>query len=161
VPWKPDLIKSPFSGPCFSLALAGIRRRVVQILAFEKDDLHPGGGPPAGVEFVAPLEILHGVPHLVEPVDLPGGRISCEDPRPHAAWSMCTACLCLCIPLSRATPLGRLRYQTSEFPTELPTHISHCWRAEGDCVNGFKDDLTENGSSSGQNPAVTGLCVSS
>ena len=44
----------------------------------------------------------------------------CEGPRPHA-WSMCAACLCPCISLARATPLGRSRYQTSEFPTELPT----------------------------------------
>ena len=28
-----------------------------------------------------------------------------EDPRPHS-WSMCAACLCSCISLSRATPLG-------------------------------------------------------
>ena len=54
----------------------------------------------------------------------------CEDPRPHA-WSMCVSCFCPCISLSRATPLGRARYQTSEFlntsefPTESPTHISH------------------------------------
>ena len=33
---------------------------------------------------------------------------TCEDPRPHA-WSMCAACLCSCIFLSRATPLGRSR----------------------------------------------------
>jgi hypothetical protein len=52
---------------------------------------------------------------------------NCEDPRPHA-WSMCAACLCSCISLSRATPLGQSRYQTSgfptssEFPTELPSH---------------------------------------
>ena len=41
---------------------------------------------------------------------------------------MCAACLCPCIFLTRATPLGRSRFQkseppsTSEFPTELPTH---------------------------------------
>ena len=29
-----------------------------------------------------------------------------EDPMPHA-WSMCAACLCPCISLSRATPLGQ------------------------------------------------------
>jgi len=34
-------IKSPFSGPGFVLALAGIRRRVVQIQVIEKDDLPP------------------------------------------------------------------------------------------------------------------------
>ena len=43
------------------------------------------------------------------------------DPRPHA-WSMCAACFFPCIPLSRETPLGRSRYQTSELPntSELP-----------------------------------------
>ena len=56
-------------------------------------------------------------------------RAGCEDPRPHA-WSLCAACLCHCISLSRATPLGRSCYQTSEFPTtsefpaELPTHTA-------------------------------------
>ena len=51
----------------------------------------------------------------------------CEDPRPHTL-NMCTACFCSCISLSRATPLGRSRDHTSEFPTtsevptELPTH---------------------------------------
>ena len=55
----------------------------------------------------------------------------CEDPRPHA-WSMCAASFCSSIRLSRATPLGRSRYQTSEipttskFPTELPTHRRAC-----------------------------------
>ena len=44
----------------------------------------------------------------------------CEDPRPHA-WSMCAACFCPCISLSRATPLGRSLYQTLEFPAELLT----------------------------------------
>jgi len=34
-------IKSPFSGPLFALALAGIRRRVVQIKANEKEDFLP------------------------------------------------------------------------------------------------------------------------
>jgi len=54
-------------------------------------------------------------------------RALCADPRPHA-WSMCAACFCPCVSLSRATPLGRSRYQTSEFlntpefPTELPTY---------------------------------------
>ena len=54
----------------------------------------------------------------------------CEDSRPHAR-SMCAACFCPCISLSRATPLGRSSYQTSEFPTisefltELPTHNLH------------------------------------
>jgi len=44
-------------------------------------------------------------------------------------WSMCAACFCPCFPLSRATPLGWSRYQTSEFPstseflTELPTNM--------------------------------------
>ena len=57
--------------------------------------------------------------HLSEPL--------CGNPRPHA-WSLCAACFCPCISLSRATPSGRARYQTSEFltrsefPTELPTH---------------------------------------
>ena len=49
----------------------------------------------------------------------------CEDPRPHV-WSMCAACFCPCISLSRAT-LGRSHYQisvlnTSVIPAELPTH---------------------------------------
>ena len=54
---------------------------------------------------------------------------SCEDPRPHAR-SMCAACFCPCVSQSRAAPLGRSRCQTSEslntseFPTELPTHFS-------------------------------------
>ena len=54
--------------------------------------------------------------------------VRCEDPRPDV-WSMCVSCLCPCISLSHATPLGRSRYQTSEllnsseFPTELPTHM--------------------------------------
>jgi len=57
--------------------------------------------------------------------------ITCEDPRPNV-WSMCAACFCPCISLSRATPPGRSRYQTSEFPatsefpTELPTHRYPC-----------------------------------
>jgi len=34
-------ITSPFSGPSFVLALAGIRWRVVQIKAIEKNDLIP------------------------------------------------------------------------------------------------------------------------
>ena len=34
-------IKSPFSYPYFVLALAGIRRLVVHIMAIEKDDLIP------------------------------------------------------------------------------------------------------------------------
>jgi len=55
--------------------------------------------------------------------------MNCEDPRPHA-WSMCASCFCLCISLSRATPLGRSRYQTSEFPTEVPTH-THPRNREG------------------------------
>ena len=48
--------------------------------------------------------------------------VLCEEPRPHA-WSMCAACFCPCIPKSRATPLGRSRYQTSQFPSssEVPT----------------------------------------
>jgi len=35
------VVKSPCLGPGFALALAGIRRRVVQIKAIEKDDLIP------------------------------------------------------------------------------------------------------------------------
>ena len=49
------------------------------------------------------------------------GYEPCEDPRPHA-WSMCAACCCPCMTLSRATPLGRSRYPTSQFPTISPTH---------------------------------------
>ena len=58
-----------------------------------------------------------------------GASLPCEGPRPHA-WSMCAAWFCPCISLSRGTPLGRSRYQilefptTSEFPTELLTHVA-------------------------------------
>ena len=45
----------------------------------------------------------------------------CKDPRPYA-WSMCAACFCPWISLSRATPSGRSHHQTSELPTELPTY---------------------------------------
>ena len=42
------------------------------------------------------------------------------------AWvsllSLCPAFFCPCISLSRATPLRRPRFHTSEFPTESPTH---------------------------------------
>ena len=48
----------------------------------------------------------------------------CEDLRPHA-WSVCAACFCPRISQSRSTPLGRSSYQTSEFPTDLSTHIPH------------------------------------
>ena len=52
------------------------------------------------------------------------GLIACERPRPHV-WRMCAACFRPCISQSRATPLGRSRYQTSEFPitSELPTEL--------------------------------------
>ena len=46
-----------------------------------------------------------------------------EEPRPHA-WSMCAACVCPCISLSRATPLGRLRYQTSKSPLHRPGFLT-------------------------------------
>ena len=56
----------------------------------------------------------------------PASRIhpSCEDPRRHA-WSMCASCFCPCMSLSRATPLGRSRHQTSEFlnTSEFPTGL--------------------------------------
>jgi hypothetical protein len=66
-------------------------------------------------------------PHMVWFASKNGIAYWCEDPRPHA-WSMCASCLCSCIFQSRATPPGRSRYQTSEFPstsefpTEIPTH---------------------------------------
>ena len=77
------------------------------------------------------------------------GAHVCEDPRPHA-WSMCAACFCSCISQSRATPLGRSRYQTSElpttseFPTELPTHsislvLTPGFRLRVSSVQGYLD----------------------
>ena len=50
--------------------------------------------------------------------------------------------VCPCISLSRATPLGRSRDQTSEFPTEWPTRM--CARyLEGVCheTHGYKEYL--------------------
>ena len=63
--------------------------------------------------------IVSSYPHVC--TAMVGISHRCEDPRPHA-WSMCAACFWSCISLSCATPLGRSRYQTSEFPIELPTH---------------------------------------
>ena len=69
-----------------------------------------GGQNPGRKGLAAGLTLSHG----------------CEKLRPHA-WSMCAASR-PCVLQSRATPLGRSRYQTSEFPTaleiptELPTH---------------------------------------
>ena len=42
--------KSPFSGPCFVLALAGTRRRVVQIKALGKDDLKHAVSPHSTIQ---------------------------------------------------------------------------------------------------------------
>ena len=66
----------------------------------------------------------------------------CEDPRPHV-WSMCAACFCPCISLSLATPLGRSRYQTSEFPTKSPTHTG---RETGSSGKGLPTSWEEAGS---------------
>jgi hypothetical protein len=44
------------------------------------------------------------------------GRHTSEDLMPRA-WSVCAACSCPCISLSRATPLGRSRYQKSNSST--------------------------------------------
>ena len=63
------------------------------------------------------------------------GLLTCEDPRPHAC--MCAAYFCPCTFLSHATPLGRSRYQMSEFPTtsefpiELPSHRERGFRSPG------------------------------
>ena len=65
------------------------------------------------------------------------GCYICGDPRPHA-WSMCVAYFCSCISLSRATPLGRSRYHTSEFPTtsEFPAELPTRTTPRGVCYRG-------------------------
>ena len=50
---------------------------------------------------------------------------SCEDPRPHA-WSMCAACLCPCISLSRACGLGSSHLSRAAGRTHsLPRQDTH------------------------------------
>ena len=62
--------------------------------------------------------------------------VLCEDPRPHA-WSMCAACFCSCISPMQIQPTRAVTYQTSqflitsEFPTELPTHIQGPYEKPG------------------------------
>ena len=61
------------------------------------------------VQFTYRLGALGALVGLVEREPL------CEGLRP-LAWSMCAAYFRPCISLSRATPLGRSRYHTSQFP---------------------------------------------
>ena len=83
-----------------------------------------------GVRIPGLLTCVDPRPHVRIP-----GLITCEDPRPHAC--MCAAYFCPGIFLSHATPLGRSRYQMSEFPTtsefpiELPSHRERGFRSPG------------------------------